>query len=1197
MGLFTKKERSMTLTKRFSSTSFRIALAIVFLFTQVFAPLALTSEAEASSGVLSASSHEGQLNPSGTYTTGNVSSYVDNDQINFRFVLDSDGATSGQMAVEFTETGNQCNFFSGAFFLGTHDSSNSAIANNSGITPSVTTNGAPTSSGSTWTQLLDVTFAGTGNSTVYYYLTLSNTASNCNGSSQRTTLANSQTPGDFTNMGRHSVPISAPGKDVQPAKITVTKYFDVDGDNKADRAAERGEWAFSLDGGAPVLTDSNGQVVFSVDQTGDYLVSESIPDGYSFIASRGTNCEPAKEEGVMSAQVVVSPNGNQNAECTFLNGIDTELETGVISVVKNAQPNGDHVFGFRITDNNNFTEIFRLDDDGSNDPYPRKRTFRDLEPGTYQISEKASVHWSLKEISCDGQFKAEDNSVWVNLEAGEHITCRFTNIEDARLTIVKEAIPQSDQVFTFDAKHDSQTKTFRLDDDPQTNRPNSRTGYVSPGHYKITERDVDGWELDSIECDGANYKVKDSAVKIRVPRGGDVTCTFTNSLDTETGDVKVTKFNDLNENGIYDKDEPTLEGWDIHIAPYLSNIEDDTPDHLNGPAILPLPAGIVTQTTGVDGTTTFEDLDTFPVIYRVSETQKEGWQLSNIYCENSDGVSMPLNGSSNGEYAIAYVFADETTDCYVGNVQDPSLEIAKSNNRPEPMLTGDAVTYTITITNPEDSSCVFGYPVDQNCGEAEDTIIGEVTAASIFEEPEEEQYVAVSVVDLPPAGFDYIPGSYTANSNARGDLKAQGITTEPTYASPGTWSLTSQSSNYLEPGEVVTLTYRAIIASSVSEGTYPDSAFASGFTRGGDQIYANVALVDDPFVGTEVTIYEPTEEQGFVLGTLVNTGFPAFVQIGLGAGLVGGAILTMFGDRMKKLLKFTTKSVASSLLATGLILALSSNVLAYESWQLNLVDLPDATGNSSVNLAYQVSTVDPSNTFSVMATQNGVNIGTQSVVTTYGDAMVFPVSFAGPGSYELKVVAEVVSGTNTGEVKTQVATVEYDPAIPASPTYDGKTRNGNTWAITFTVPAGSDSETIQVFASTAITFTADNTTLVGEVAATPGSQQTFTYTAPDSAERYFAIRALDPAGNISPLVGDAETTVTAASSAVSSAAQESSDGEVLAEEGSIDLEDEFDDKESSDGDSNNLLWLLVALAALGVAAGIYWQTRTQQKDQ
>lgn len=195
-------------------------------------------------------------------------------------------------------------------------------------------------------------------------------------------------------------------------------------------------------------------------------------------------------------------------------------------------------------------------------------------------------------------------------------------------------------------------------------------------------------------------------------------------------------------------------------------------------------------------------------------------------------------------------------DTHTLDVPEPVLLLAKSNNRPNATVVGDTVTYTLTVTVPEDSGKVFD----------------------------------VTVTDLPPAGFVYVPGSETAT---KGSLTK-------VYASPGIWSLGD-----LSPGEVVVLTYKAVIQNSATPGTYPDIAFAEGCDLPTEDdcegvVLSNVSAgADTPFVATRVAIKAP---QVLAASTtvLVNTGAAdIWRNLMVGTLLLGAALATLV-SRQKK---------------------------------------------------------------------------------------------------------------------------------------------------------------------------------------------------------------------------------------------------------------------------------------------------------
>jgi hypothetical protein len=149
------------------------------------------------------------------------------------------------------------------------------------------------------------------------------------------------------------------------------------------------------------------------------------------------------------------------------------------------------------------------------------------------------------------------------------------------------------------------------------------------------------------------------------------------------------------------------------------------------------------------------------------------------------------------------------------------------------------------------------------------------------------------VTDLPPQGFKYKVGSWTANSSVRGNLKILGITTEPTYASPGTWQLGD-----MVDGEIVTLTYVTDVSNEQEPGNYPDLAWAYGDFEE-KIIYANED--SGKFVGTTVPIdVNPNPSTKFgatgsVLGA--STELPATGTNSVWLYISFGLITTGFGLR------------------------------------------------------------------------------------------------------------------------------------------------------------------------------------------------------------------------------------------------------------------------------------------------------------
>ena len=242
--------------------------------------------------------------------------------------------------------------------------------------------------------------------------------------------------------------------------------------------------------------------------------------------------------------------------------------------------------------------------------------------------------------------------------------------------------------------------------------------------------------------------------------------------------------------------------------------------------------------------------------YTVHEDQKvPDYEFVSVVCSAGRGQTLTVDQSES--FGLTLNPGDDITCTFTNKKKSVVLLLDKTNNRPTPTVVGDTVTYTLFVTVPASS------------GTSYDTV----------------------VTDLPPEGFNYIPGSETAT---------QGSLTSA-YGSPGQWSLGN-----LLPGQTVILTYQALIASTASAGTYPDIAFAEGCAfpvgEGGCElaVLGNVSNGSNtPFVSTNVTINAP-QVLGAHTTVLVNTGIADVWRNMLAATLLIGLALATTVRRERK---------------------------------------------------------------------------------------------------------------------------------------------------------------------------------------------------------------------------------------------------------------------------------------------------------
>ena len=135
---------------------------------------------------------------------------------------------------------------------------------------------------------------------------------------------------------------------------------------------------------------------------------------------------------------------------------------GSITIVKDAVPNSARDFNFTSTSNQTTTiGSFILDDD-SDPTQPSSRTFSNLAPGAYTVTEGGLpiTGWDLTDLTCTGGGANTTTSkvtgiATIGLDAGENVICTYTNTQRANVNVTKTfkggAIPAG-QSFTFDIR-------------------------------------------------------------------------------------------------------------------------------------------------------------------------------------------------------------------------------------------------------------------------------------------------------------------------------------------------------------------------------------------------------------------------------------------------------------------------------------------------------------------------------------------------------------------------------------------------------------------------------------------------------------------------------------------------------------------------------------------------------------------------
>ena len=310
-----------------------------------------------------------------------------------------------------------------------------------------------------------------------------------------------------------------------------------------------------------------------------------------------------------------------------------ELTTGTIVIVKDAVPDDAQDFSFTsdIPDNTSFS----LDDDADG-TLSNTETVSSVEAGTYTVTEDAlPAGWSFTNLDCEGG--GEDTSVdtgtrtaTIGLDAGETVTCTYTNTKLGTVTVVKNANPDDEQEFDFTSTLPDGS-SFSLTDTEGGEDESITFSDVPLGDYTITEdANPTNWNLTSIDCEGGDDDGETSlgsrTASINVDAGESIICTFTN---TKNGTLQINK-------EAYGGDGT----FDFTIDPEGAG-ENSSAQIITG-----------------EGEGSVE-VSLPPDDYFVTETAQAGWQVESNGCSS------------------VVVTAGQTTACTVTNVKQSTIEFRK----------------------------------------------------------------------------------------------------------------------------------------------------------------------------------------------------------------------------------------------------------------------------------------------------------------------------------------------------------------------------------------------------------------------------------------------------------------------------------------------------------------------------------------
>jgi uncharacterized repeat protein (TIGR01451 family) len=388
-----------------------------------------------------------------------------------------------------------------------------------------------------------------------------------------------------------------------------------------------------------------------------YKSAENFPagdDGFDALAGCRIDLSAIGNPSRTSLLNVCSfPSGSPNSnpfDCVVTPG------SGFVQIKKKTSPQtSGQTFSFTLNPaSSDNTTAFNILDNSAND---EATALIPVAPGTFSVTESTFPSgWSLSTASCTGagtNGSQVGNAVTgIVVGVGQTAVCTFENAQSGSITIVKDALPNDQQDFTFTGNITGCT-SFTLDDDAgatgeSTTNSNQKVCPVGAGTYNVDEAVPSGWVKTSATCsDGSPITA------IAVAAGESVTCTFTNTKNGSITIIKDAVPNDL-ENFAF-------AGNITGCASFT--LDDD--------------AGV----TGADNTNLDQKVcSVAPGTYNVDETVPAGWAKTSATC------------SDNSPITAIVVSAGESITCTFQNTKDGTLKLVKKLSP-----TGDPGKFDLTI--------------------------------------------------------------------------------------------------------------------------------------------------------------------------------------------------------------------------------------------------------------------------------------------------------------------------------------------------------------------------------------------------------------------------------------------------------------------------------------------------------------------
>jgi hypothetical protein len=217
--------------------------------------------------------------------------------------------------------------------------------------------------------------------------------------------------------------------------------------------------------------------------------------------------------------------------------IYTNIQRGTITIIKDTVPNNAQNFGYVA---NGLVPLNFVLDDDSDPLLPNTRIYSNVAPGNYTVTENLIPGFRLTSLVCidpdnGSMVNLTTRIVTIDLDAGENITCTYTNFQTGSITIIEDTLPNGPQNFVY-ATIGLIPANFALDDDADILLTNIRVyTNIVPGSYSVTQNIPVGFSLTGLLCvdpdNGTTINLATRTATIDVDAGETIVCTYTNTAN------------------------------------------------------------------------------------------------------------------------------------------------------------------------------------------------------------------------------------------------------------------------------------------------------------------------------------------------------------------------------------------------------------------------------------------------------------------------------------------------------------------------------------------------------------------------------------------------------------------------------------------------------------------------------------------